>query len=245
MGTLRVEPALKSPKTLDNDRVISIHRDLNTGNDCVRVVRVVEDRINGRKVGSCRDQMQWLSLVNRFGDFSQNRRFPKVDTSNGPTIGPCRMVGVGQPTYRKPVCINAIEVVECQSFEQKTPERLCTRNHRNLAVEVNDRISFTSPVLFQQEIQSPFRDSFELASREQPLFIGWENLKNPMGDVVATHLSPDKQLHQTVVAGRMPHGFLTASTTEFILSFNLSTDEEASKHRRGLQPKYVVDSLSN
>jgi hypothetical protein len=47
---IKFEPASNAPKTRDNNIVIVIHRGLNTGKVCVRVVK---DRINSRnKVAS-------------------------------------------------------------------------------------------------------------------------------------------------------------------------------------------------
>jgi hypothetical protein len=44
-------------------------------------------------------------------------------------MGPRRLVGVGQPTYRKRVFgMNATQVVHYLPFEQMTPERCCRRN---------------------------------------------------------------------------------------------------------------------
>ena len=45
----KFEPVINKLKTRDSNSVILIHRDLNTGNDYVQVVQVVEDRINDRK----------------------------------------------------------------------------------------------------------------------------------------------------------------------------------------------------
>src|SRR6266436_7099656 len=43
------EPSLNTSETRDSNRVFTTDRDLNTGED---FVRVVDDRTNGRKVGS-------------------------------------------------------------------------------------------------------------------------------------------------------------------------------------------------
>lgn len=93
--------ALNNLETLDRNRVILFNRDLNTGKGYVRVLRVVEDRISGRKVACFRYQMQRLSILSRADDFRDTSLFPKVSTTNGSTIGPYLCLGVGQRTYRK------------------------------------------------------------------------------------------------------------------------------------------------
>ena len=120
--SLRWEPSFNTLEIRDTNGVFTLDRELNKGEDVGRVV--LDDRINGRKIGSRKYQSSGRLFSTALMILSTTVASFKGRTYNGTTIGPRHLAGIGQPTHWQVAFFtDAIQVVQYQPIEQKAPER--------------------------------------------------------------------------------------------------------------------------